>query len=90
MEYHLQLGVKLDALCARDILILSGGNVVHNLRRIQRRRVSVSIGRVQWASLASSLVCCSPRHCRQKAAQSSSETFAKEAGEYRFLPLLLA
>ena len=34
MEYHVQLGARLNALRERGILVLSSGNVVHNLRRI--------------------------------------------------------
>lgn len=37
MEYHLQLGARLDALRRRGILVLSSGNVVHNLGRIDWR-----------------------------------------------------
>jgi 4,5-DOPA dioxygenase extradiol len=35
MEYHLELGAKLSALRERGVLVLSSGNVVHNLRRVQ-------------------------------------------------------
>lgn len=35
LEYHLGMGAKLNALRGRGVLIVSSGNIVHNLRRIQ-------------------------------------------------------
>ncbi len=46
MEYHVELGSRLAALRERGIMILSSGNVVHNLRRVQWDRPDAAF---DWA-----------------------------------------
>lgn len=45
MEYHIQIGARLEALRERGVLIVGSGNVVHNLRRVDWRNE----GGYDWA-----------------------------------------
>ena len=45
-DWHLAMGAKLEALRARGLLLMGSGNVVHNLRAMDRRAVDAGF---DWA-----------------------------------------
>jgi len=36
LDHHVALATKLDSLRSKGVLLITSGNVVHNLRRLQR------------------------------------------------------
>jgi len=54
LEYHLELGARLTPLRSRGILIVASGNVVHNLRAIDRGRAESGF---DWAERFDDAVC---------------------------------
>mgnify|MGYP006207760659 CR=1 FL=1 len=49
MAYHLELARRLDGLRDRDVMILGSGNVVHNLRRLDRGAGETDLATAPWA-----------------------------------------
>ena len=48
-EYHLAVGRALSALRERGVLVLASGNVVHNLRHIDRNATDGLLASRPWA-----------------------------------------
>jgi 4,5-DOPA dioxygenase extradiol len=46
LDYHLELGARLDSLRERGIMVVASGNVVHNLRRVEWNRPDAAF---DWA-----------------------------------------
>ena len=46
LDYHVELGAKLASLRESGIMVLASGNVVHNLRRVQRNKPDAAF---DWA-----------------------------------------
>ncbi len=53
IEEHLQLGVALQQLRSEGVLILGSGNIVHNLRRLDRSADAIT---PDWAEEFDSLI----------------------------------
>ena len=46
LDYHVALATKLDSLRSKGVLLITSGNVVHNLRRLQRDKKDLAY---DWA-----------------------------------------
>jgi 4,5-DOPA dioxygenase extradiol len=87
LEYHLDLAAKLNALRKRGVMIISSGNVVHNLHRIEWNRPDAG---ADWAHRFDDMV------ARQMTEAPADILKAAEHTDYKmavptpdhFIPLL--